>query len=79
MRRFGWHIPLSAFGSHRRPGSGTAHGCSGHNAGVCPPVLPYLFASLSEVIHLLAVFWVDHPSDVSGHLQEEQGLYDFFI
>jgi hypothetical protein len=41
-----------------------------------PPVIPYLIASLREVVQVLVIFRVDHVPDVSVHFAEEQGLND---
>jgi hypothetical protein len=43
-------------GGHCGPGGGDG---GGHNAGVHPSVLPYLIASLCEVVQVLVVFRVD--------------------
>jgi len=79
VRRFGtFRFPgkVKGRGSHRRPGTGTAAWLQWTKRRCPPAVFPYLVASLSEFTQLLVDFQVDRVSDVSGHLQEEQGLYD---
>ena len=72
--RFPWKV--KGRGSHRRPGTGTAAWLQWIKRRCPPAVFPYLVASLSEFTQLLVDFQVDRVSDVSGHLPEEQGLYD---